>query len=537
MPSNRILQLEDDESDALLIRRALERAGLEIEITLTSSAEEYESALAANGFDLVLSDNCIPGFGSLGALKAARAAHPEVPFICVSGVWEERAVDNLLTHGVTCCVLKSHPTQIISAVRQALYLQDAKRDARDLALRQAATSRLVTAVQDLSHARDFETIREIVRHAARELTGADGATLVLRDGDQCHYVDEDAIGPLWKGQKFPLTSCISGWVMLNGTHAAIEDIYADARIPADAYRPTFVKSLLMMPIRPDAPLGAIGNYWAASHKVTPRELELLQALASTTAVAMENVRSHQLLEHRVRERTLQLEATNRELENFAFSVAHDLRSPLHSISAYSEMLEDTTMPPSAEERRDYLARIRTQTARMGRLIDDFLRIAQLTRADLRPEPVDLIRLSKDIVTNLKETAPDRDITFVHPPTLSTLGDPRLLLIALENLLSNAWKYTGRRTDGARIELGVTSTDRDAQTFFVRDNGAGFDPRYMSKLFTPFQRLHSPKDFPGSGVGLATVQRIVHKHGGQIWAEAQPNAGATFYFTLATDSAI
>lgn len=177
----------------------------------------------------------------------------------------------------------------------------------------AAMRRLVLAVQELSLARNLETVMAIVRKAARELTGADGATFVLRDGDKCHYADEDAIAPLWKGQRFPMSACISGWAMLNRRPAVIQDIYADARIPADAYRPTFVKSLVMVPIRVEQPIGAIGNYWARSHLAAPEETEVLQALANTTAVAMENIQVYSELEARVRERTMQLEATHREL--------------------------------------------------------------------------------------------------------------------------------------------------------------------------------------------------------------------------------
>src|SRR5262245_19561434 len=149
-------------------------------------------------------------------------------------------------------------------------------------------SELIDAVQRLSLARDLATVQEIVRRSARRLTGADGATFVLRDADRCHYVDEDAISPLWKGQKFPLEACISGWSMLNRKSAVIEDIYADDRIPHDAYRPTFVKSLVMVPIRTLDPIGAIGTYWATTRQPTEEEVQLLQALADTTAVALEN---------------------------------------------------------------------------------------------------------------------------------------------------------------------------------------------------------------------------------------------------------
>ena len=197
---------------------------------------------------------------------------------------------------------------------------------------------LVEAVQSLSLARSLPEIQEIVRHAARELSGADGATFVLREGECCYYADEDAIEPLWKGQRFPLSACISGWAMLNRRAAVIADIYADDRIPHEAYRPTFVQSLVMVPIRTADPVGAIGSYWASSHVASSQEVELLQALANATAVAMENVRVYQDLEQRVADRTAELPAANERLvqldalrTRFAHATAHELRSPLTAI--------------------------------------------------------------------------------------------------------------------------------------------------------------------------------------------------------------
>lgn len=172
---------------------------------------------------------------------------------------------------------------------------------------------LIEVIQKLSQARDLPTVQDVVRHAARRLTDADGATFVLCEGDQCHFVDEEAVGPLWKGQRFLMANCVSGWAMMNRRPVVIEDVFADPRVPHDTYRPTFVKSLVVVPIRTIDPIGAIGTYWAARHRATDDEVRLIQALADTTAVALENVRVITELEDRVRARTAELESTNRQL--------------------------------------------------------------------------------------------------------------------------------------------------------------------------------------------------------------------------------
>ena len=395
-----------------------------------------------------------------------------------------------------------------------------------------AMKRLVAAVQELSLARNLDSVMAVVRRAARELTGADGATFVLRDGDKCFYADEDAIEPLWKGQRFPMSACISGWAMLNRQSAVIEDIYADPRIPADAYRPTFVKSLVMVPIRTQAPIGAIGNYWARPHLASADEIELLNALANTTAVAMEDIQLYSDLEERVQQRTAQLREANHELEAFSYSVSHDLRGALQPISSLAGLLAiegEAVLGPRA---KDYLDRIQAETQRMAGLINDLLRLAQFGQVELKSETVNLSKVARDVAARLKFGDPTRQIDFLIENNLETEGDAGLLQVVMENLISNAWKYTARK-ERARIAFGVTTGEEGSKAYFVRDNGAGFDMGAADKLFTPFQRLHHPEDFAGHGVGLATARRIINRHGGRIWCEAMPEKGATFYFTLAS----
>jgi signal transduction histidine kinase len=389
-----------------------------------------------------------------------------------------------------------------------------------------AMERLVAAIQRLSLARDLETVMAVVRHAARELTGADGATFILRDRGQCFYADEEAIAPLWKGRRFPMETCISGWAMLNRASVVIEDIYADARIPHDAYRPTFVKSLAMVPIRAMDPIGAIGAYWARRRQPGAEEVGLLQALADSTAVAMENLQLYAGLEQRVRDRTAELEAANRELDAFIYAVSHDLRAPLRHISGYADLLLEDGGDAAGADGRRYLEAIRRAAGRIDRLVEDLLVLSRTTRADVKKQRVELSALARDAISQLRQGQPERRVEVRITDGVTAEGDPGLLHIVLENLLSNAWKFTARR-DGAVIEFGV-----EAGAYYVRDNGAGFDMAYIDRLFQPFQRLHSESEFPGTGLGLVTVQRIVNKHGGKVWAEGRPGRGSTFYFTLA-----
>jgi PAS domain S-box-containing protein len=235
------------------------------------------------------------------------------------------------------------------------------------------------------------------------------------------------------------------------------------------------------------------------------------------------------LEQRVRDRTAQLEAANQELESFAYSVSHDLRAPLRGIDGWSMALVEDFSGQLDEEGRHYLGRVRSEAQRMGQLIDDLLRLSRVTRAPLERDSVDLTAVAQSIAGNLREIHADRRIEFTIQPGLTARGDARLLEVVLTNLLNNAAKFTGKL---AEAQIGVGRTEHEGQpAFFVRDNGAGFDMAYARSLFGPFQRLHRASEFPGTGIGQATVQRIVHRHGGRVWAEAQVDRGATFYFTL------
>ncbi len=236
------------------------------------------------------------------------------------------------------------------------------------------------------------------------------------------------------------------------------------------------------------------------------------------------------LERRVEERTAQLEAANKELEAFAYSVSHDLRAPLRSIDGFGQALQEDYAGHLDGQGLDYLQRIRSASKRMGLLIDDLLELSRLSRGELRRQPLDLTAMARRVAEEFQRAEPGRNVEWSVAEELSASADERLLAAVLENLLGNAWKFTSRRKQ-AKITFESVVTPGGGHAYRVQDNGAGFQMDHADKLFHAFQRLHTVQEFPGNGIGLATVQRIIHRHGGKVWAEGEPEKGAAFYFTL------
>jgi len=265
---------------------------------------------------------------------------------------------------------------------------------------------------------------------------------------------------------------------------------------------------------------------------TTHYLAIKEDISELKRAADQIQRLNDELEQRVQARTAQLEAANQELEAFSYSVSHDLRAPLRSIRGFSGILLETCQDRLDPTSQDYLRRVDLGARHMGGLIEDLLKLSQVSRGELDRTRLDLSAMARRILAELARSDPGRTVATRVDPDLRAIGDRRLVTLALDNLLRNAWKYTGKRGE-ARIEFGLAPADGEP-VFQVRDNGAGFDMAHAAKLFGAFQRLHSSQEFEGTGIGLAITQRVVHRHGGRIWAHAEPDQGATFSFTLPDD---
>ncbi|MEE4450803.1 ATP-binding protein [Novosphingobium resinovorum] len=389
----------------------------------------------------------------------------------------------------------------------------------------AAMERLVAVVQDLSRARDLDAVSAIVGEAARSLTGADGATFVLRDGDQCYYVEESAIAPLWKGRRFPMSACVSGWAMRNARSVVIPDVYADPRVPVEAYRPTFVKSLAMMPIRTAAPIGAIGNYWSHHHEPSAEELAILQALADTTSVALENAELYMRLQGAVRtlqEQKQRISEQHTSLGVFTRALAHDLREPVRTLIAFSELLRQAP----GDKQDTYLRYIGESAERMGSLIDS---VGQYTRLDAPARTGHALCMLADVIAdvrgNLARIIAECDAKVVHGALPGLTADAVHLRQLFQNLIANAVLHNA---PGVTVTIGREMID-GRSTFFVRDDGTGVPEDQREQIFQPFRRLVHRND--ASGLGLAICRRIVSLYGGEISCRSAPGAGAAFYFSL------
>ncbi|MCW5549824.1 MAG: GAF domain-containing sensor histidine kinase [Opitutaceae bacterium] len=377
--------------------------------------------------------------------------------------------------------------------------------------------RLLDAVRRLAATRTLDDVTAVVRRAARALTGADGVTFVLREGEQVFYADEDAIGPLWKGRRFPARACISGWAILERQTAVIEDIYADPRVPADAYRTTFVRSLAMVPIGRDAPVGAIGAYWATRRLATPREVSLLQALADAAATTIANVELCADLRRAVRVR-----------DEFIVLAAHELRTPLTVLGLQLGRLR--RLAPDGRMGAG-LRRMAGLVHGVERLVEGLLDTARLSGGglSLEPTPCDLAALVTEVVRRVEEGRPlgGAALSLSAPRPVPGRWDARRLEQAVEHLLGNALRFGA----GRPVEVSVAQDDDGWACLSVTDHGPGIAPEDQARIFERFERAASSDNYGGLGLGLWVVRQVVEGHGGTVGVTSTPGAGATFRVRL------
>lgn len=386
---------------------------------------------------------------------------------------------------------------------------------------------LVDIIQELSLARELGQVVEVVRRGARRLTGADGATFILRDGESCHYVNEDAIGPLWKGSRFPLSSCISGWAMLHQRPVVIEDIYKDDRIPWDLYRPTFVRSLAMVPIRATAPIGAIGNYWASHHAATPHEVELLCALADSTSVALENVQLYADLQRRI----TQVEEAVRVRDEFLAVAAHELKTPLTVLQGRTELLlrqSERALPAADDRLRASVATLHGQSQRLAELVGRLFDVVQLEigQFEIRAYEHDLSRLARDAVREFTETYPAISFGCECPDGIVGRVDAERVGQALRNLLSNAVRHSG--PNARSVQVSVEQHEGNIR-IAVRDHGPGIGDDVRARLGQ--RRGGQLRKGSGLGLGLYITTEIARLHGGTLDLGAAPGGGTLAVLTL------
>jgi signal transduction histidine kinase len=484
-----ILLFEDDPADAIIIEDQLwsTEAVHNARLTRVERLADGLNQLRRQRFDLALLDLSLPDSKGIETFEKLHRAAPDLPVIVVTGLHDELVAFRILREGAQDYLPKNR-IGIGDSIARAIHVAIERNRLRVELSRRAEQL-----------AKSEASVRSIIE------SSSDAILVVDRDG-KVHFANPTA-GVMFRRKTNELLAHPFGFPLAAEEATELDIICLDGEPGIAEMRVSEME------------WDGQPAYLVSLHDVTDRKRseQQIQELNAT-------------LERRVTARTVQLEAANRELDSFCHSVSHDLRTPVRHIAGFASILNGRHRTQLDSDGQRCLNQILESTARMNELIDDLLNLSRVSRADLTIRPVNLGALARRVVDKLRVMNPDRRVEVEMGDDIPVMGDSGLLLIVLENLLGNAWKFTSKKSEGY-IEVGSFRNPAGGRICFVRDNGAGFDMQYAGKLFGTFQRMHGEDEFPGTGVGLATVRRIINRHGGRIWAEAAPDQGATFFFTL------
>ena len=499
----RVLIVEDDRSDISLLLFALREGGFEVTYQVVTTQAAMRLALQHHQWDLITSDHGMPQFSGPDALALTLELSPDVPFIILSGEIDINIVVALMHAGARDYVQKAELVRLVPVVERVLHEREVRND------KVLADQALIAS--EAQYRRLFESAQDgilIVDAESGQIRDVNPFLLDLLGFSREEYLGKK----LWE---------VAAFQDCEASKSAFLELQQKGYIRYDNI-PLHAKTGNSIEVEFVSNIYDVGRKKVIQCNI--RDItERRQAEAEIQNLNID-------LERRVYLRTAQVEALNKELETFNYSVSHDLRAPLRRINGFVTALGRACGDELTSKGKELLVEIRASTEHMTTLIQALLKLASLGRSELLCEQTDLSSLAHIVATELQQGAPDRHAELIIPDGILASGDAAMLRIVMENLMGNAWKFTSL-VNSARIEFGVTYPAGRPAEYFVRDNGAGFDMKYAHRLFGAFQRLHLEEEFPGTGIGLATVQRIIHRHGGSIRAESSVGQGSTFYFDL------